>query len=233
MGAVMPWVAVTDPDEMMTAEAALGAGRRTGAGVADGVPAGVRQRYETYLNRLREQAQAGQSLSRTTRSAARTIDRLGRTGKLLAAVRRLPGAFGFDNPVTADQEYLDALASSIVLDKQLDQKGQQTEADAARLALSQLSGDKGYTANKRLVADAALNARLAQNKLTHYSGWLTRYGSLDATDAKGRNADQAWQQIADLAAELKDKRLGLTTTRNNTKTKTMTLPKGWRVEVVE
>jgi len=195
---------------------------------------GVLQKQEGYLTSLRDQAQAGTDLQRQTRDAARTIDSLKVTGAAPSGPRRLLGWLGSNEKEAADQQYLDALASGIVLDKQIAQKGPQTEADAARLALSQLGSDKVYDTNKRLVSDAMLNSRMSQHKLDHYSKWQTKYGSFGAPNEKGLNADQVWRMKSERAHELAAKaKWGKKAKVPNSPMKKPLLPKGWSVEVVE
>lgn len=169
-----------------------------------------------FLNETRETSQAGLSAQGEYRNAAAAIDRFGSSpwkAKLYDA--SLPeegggfgdtlGAFLVGTPARLfgavtddgidDFQTLKGLQSQRVLTEQLAQKGPQTESDAARLKLTEVSPYKTLEANKRILDAGMRKATLAAIKSDFFTQWANNYG-LNGTDPKGRTVDAAWSALS-------------------------------------
>ena len=163
-----------------------------------------------FLNEMRATSgQAGLEAETEYRNAARVIDRLG-TGpvraKLLDAfipqdgggfwdtVGGVIGAPFIDQQTVDDFQTLKGLQSKRVLTEQLAQKGPQTESDAARLKLTEISPYNTKGANIRVLDAGMRKARLASIKPDFFTKWTNQYG-LNGLDAQGRTVDAAWSDL--------------------------------------
>lgn len=112
-----------------------------------------------------------------------------------------------------DQKDVDAyqrlrgLQAGNVLTRQLEQKGPQTESDAARLALTELSPNKSTQVNKSVIQTGIAKTRRAQAKAAFYRMYANKWGSLQATTPHGYTVDQIWNTMGD---RLTDQILGPT-----------------------
>lgn len=113
---------------------------------------------------------------------------------LIGGPARLIGAITPEE--TEAYQHLKGLQAGNVLTRQLEQKGPQTESDAARLALTEISPDKTTATNmdvieqgKRKVARTRAYTIFAQN-------FAAKYG-LHGTSPHGYTLDQLWQHEGD------------------------------------
>lgn len=163
-----------------------------------------------FLNELRSTAgQPGLDAQNEYRRAAKAVDRLG-TGPVRASLLdafipeegggfwdRVGGIIGapfIDRQTVDDFQTLKGLQSERVLSQQLAQKGPQTESDAARLQLTEVSPYKTPEANRRILDAGMRKATLGAMKPDFYTRWTNRYG-LNGTDERGRTVDAAWGEV--------------------------------------
>lgn len=97
-----------------------------------------------------------------------------------------------------DYQALQRYAQEGVLQKQIAQKGPQTESDAIRMLISGVSPDKNVNLNAKIIGDATLGGLVAQKKPSFYTEWANRNGSIGALQ-DGKTVDQAWQEAVDRA----------------------------------
>jgi hypothetical protein len=163
------------------------------------------------LNAVRDEGRAGLGMVDVYRRAADAIDRFG-TSPMRAAMYeattprdgggffdRLGGVVGegakalglMSQDRQDDFQFLQSLQQRAVLEGQIAQKGVQTDADAARLMLSDFSPYKSVRANAEIVRGGMLSAQLAARKPGFYAAWANRYG-LNGLDPRGRSVDDAW-----------------------------------------
>lgn len=91
---------------------------------------------------------------------------------------------------------LRALQSSNVLTRQIEQKGPQTESDAARLMLTELSPSKSEAVNKEIVERGRHKTRREQAKAIFYTRFANKWG-LNGTSPHGHTADELWAKQGD------------------------------------
>lgn len=107
---------------------------------------------------------------------------------------RLTGAI---RPKETDAyQILKGLQSEQVLGKQLLQKGPQTESDAARLQLTEISPNKSPEANMNVIQNGIAKTRRIRAKAVFYTKFAQQYG-LNGTNDKGETADEIWAKKAD------------------------------------
>lgn len=191
------WEVVTDPAELRKV---LGGSGRGGLSVQD----------NKALNEMRDAHSAGLKVNRDYREVARTLDRGNVTplnasflkafipeegGGLLDGIGGAIGSLFIDQQTRDDFNALRALQSGRVMDAQIAQKGPQTEADAARLQLAEVSPWKSKKANLGVMMRGMADATLAKRKLPFMQQWANKYG-LNGVDERGRTADQAWGEVA-------------------------------------
>ena len=172
------------------------------------------------LNEMRDGHSAGLNVNRDYREVARALDR-GRVtpenaGMLKAFIPEEGGGF-FDSvgawlgspfieqQTKDDWNTLNALQSRRVMDAQIAQKGPQTEADAARLKLAEVSPYKSKQANIGVMLRGMADATLAKKKLPFMQKWANKHG-LNGVDEQGRTADEAWRGVADRVYSVGNKR---------------------------
>lgn len=164
----------------------------------------------TFIRSLMEQSQGASGMARTIDNAAGAIDRLGtgpmRAKMLSAAIPEegggvmdtLGGAlFGgmVDKQTVDDWQTLRALQNSAVLDKQIEQKGPQTDSDALRMKLASISPDKTVKANAEVIGQTMLGSQLMKHKPDFYTKWANKYGSLTAVSPGGQTVNSAWDAL--------------------------------------
>lgn len=163
------------------------------------------------LNEMRDGHSEGLKVNRDYRDVARLLDRGNVTadnaGLLKAFIPEEGGGFfdylggkigsNFIGQQTRDDfNTLRALQSGRVMDAQIPQKGPQTEADAARLQLAEVSPWKSKAANTDVMKRGMADAVLAKRKLPFMQKWANKYG-LNGVGPKNRTADEAWRMVAD------------------------------------
>lgn len=129
------------------------------------------------------------------------LDTLG--ALVIGAPAKLTGAIN-DKEVEAYQR-LKGLQAGNVLTRQLEQSGPQTESDAARLALTEISPSKGVDANASIIKEGTAKTRRAQAKAAFYRMYANKWGSLNAVTPHGYTVDQIWSKMSD---RLTDQLLG-------------------------
>jgi hypothetical protein len=140
-----------------------------------------------------------------------------------------------------DYQSLQRYSQEGVLQKQIAQKGPQTESDAIRMLMSGISPDKSVNVNAKIVGDAMLSGLVAQKKPDFYAKWANRNGSIGALEG-GKSVDQAWNERVQRAmskynADPRIRRLtgeeGLTGSVTDTGDYTPYEGGGWKIERVE
>jgi len=214
------WEEVTDPNEM---KSVLGveAARQMSGGASPGTGRKLSPQEQKYLNDLREQGASGANALSQYQKAAAAIERseitpyraaqiestIPQEGSGFSAGQRWNRfIYGVDDQEVSDFQYLNGLTSAQVLDRQMEQKGPQTESDAARLKLTEISPFKSQAANAEVIGDGVLRSRMLAGKAPFYTRWANRYG-LNGLDPQGRSADDVWLNALDEAqTELRTKR---------------------------
>ncbi len=88
-----------------------------------------------------------------------------------------------------DYAYLKSQQSERVAERQMAQKGVQTESDAARYALADIGPDKPAAVNRRIVRDGNVKLTIAERRPRMMSKWIAKYGSLGSTSPNGWTYD--------------------------------------------
>lgn len=163
------------------------------------------------LNEMRPSHGAALGVNRDYREVARALDRSKMTpakaswletwiprenGGLFDMIGGAIGQRFLDPQTVTDFQTLRSLQSKRVMDAQVEQKGPQTESDAARLQLTEVSPYKTKQANIGVMRRGMADATLAKRKLPFFQQWAGKYG-LNGMDPQGRTVDQAWGQVAD------------------------------------
>lgn len=73
---------------------------------------------------------------------------------------------------------------------QQEQKGPQTESDAARYMKSTFGPDKSSSINASAVGEAMFNAKFDELRPGMYTQWANKYGSLTARNKDGLSVDE-------------------------------------------
>lgn len=120
------------------------------------------------------------------------LDRLGAV--VIGAPLRAIGAI--TPKETEAYQRLRGLQSQQVLQAQLAQKGPQTESDAARLMLTEISPSKLSSVNEDIINKGVAKTERARAKAAFYTKWANKYG-LNATNPQGQSADEIWSNAAD------------------------------------
>lgn len=120
------------------------------------------------------------------------LDTIG--GVLVGGPARALGAITPDE--TDAYQKIRGYQSRQVLQAQLAQKGVQSESDAARMQLTELSPSKSLDVNMDVINRGRDRARRAQARAIFYSRFANDWG-LNGVDRQGRTADQIWAQEAD------------------------------------
>lgn len=112
---------------------------------------------------------------------------LGAPARLLGAIR---------GKETDAYQRLRGLQSQQVLQGQLAQKGPQTESDAARLMLTEISPSKTVPTNEDIISKGVSKADRARAKSVFYTWFANKYG-LHGLSPHGYTADQLWANNPD------------------------------------
>lgn len=164
-----------------------------------------------FINKLREQAQIAQNAIRELQSAAVAGDRFDTgpsnarnttrsivqedDGLLTQGARGVYGLLsGVSKQDQQDYQELDRLRQARVARIQQEQKGPQTESDAARYMKSTFGPDKMPDVNARSIAEATYAARMDVLRPEIYLQWANKYGSLNALNEKGQGIDEVWSE---------------------------------------
>lgn len=201
---------VTDPDLIALAETpqkdinkGLNGAPPMSASVSNYIN-GLRDQSQSASNSLTQYQRAAEVLARSKMTPTRAAqvesaipqEGGGLTGALGALFRRTIN--GVDEQEIADFQYLQGLQSGQVLDRQIEQKGPQTESDALRLKLTEISPFKSMAANAEVISDGALRSRLLSRKAPFYVAWHNKYG-MNGVDEHGRTADDVWLSVLEAA----------------------------------
>jgi hypothetical protein len=112
-------------------------------------------------------------------------------------VGAVPRALGAITPKdTTDYQKLSSLQQYRVLSEQTRQKGVQTEGDAARIKLAEISPSKTIDANMDIINNGLARMRRVQAKASFYTQWANKLG-LHGTNEQGQTADQVWANNQD------------------------------------
>lgn len=162
---------------------------------------------QKYINKQRETVGDMPRLIRDITGAARAVDRFqpapGRGTMIGAGVPEdndwLPTVLAkkLYGMTLGDQEKKDyqtitGLQNQQVLNSQIPQKGPQTESDALRMKLANISPNKNVGPNAVILAESQYDAMMAQNRPEFYTRWANRLGSVNAMDKQGRTAGEVW-----------------------------------------
>lgn len=161
------------------------------------------------LNDMRDGHSAALKVNRDYREVARVLDRSQMTpvkASMLNALTPQEGGGFFDaiggwigskvlpQQTIDDFQTLRGLQSGRVMDAQIAQKGPQTEADAARLQLAEVSPWKTKQANIAVMKRGMADATLAKRKLPFFQRWANKYG-VNGVNERGQTADEAWTGV--------------------------------------
>ena len=199
-------------------------GQWVNAGMAPGKVRPLSVQDNNALNGMRGENSAALSVNRDYRDVARTLDRTNwspayakwldmwvpeeKGGGIMDTLGGLIGAPFLSNQTVTDFQNLKGLQSKRVMDAQIAQKGPETEADAARLQLAEVSPFKTKQANVQLMRRGMADATLAKMKLPFFQKWAGKYG-LNGLNEKGISADQAWRGVADATYKAGDRLEGV------------------------
>lgn len=101
---------------------------------------------------------------------------------------------GIDDQGIKDYQRLKSLQESRVLQNQQAQKGPQTESDALRMKLADISPSKDSSVNAAILAEAQFDALMNQQEPEFYTKWANKYGSVNAKNKQGRTAGEVWAE---------------------------------------
>jgi hypothetical protein len=153
----------------------------------------IYDKAETAVKDLKTGPYRGQFLGAATpEDNGGILDTIG--GLVVGAPARLSGAISKKD--TDNYQYLRSLQQLNVLEGQTRQRGVQTEGDAARIMLSELSPTKTVNTNLQVIANGRQKAQRAQAKANFYDNWAKTYG-LHGLDENGDNASAAWTKRGD------------------------------------
>lgn len=107
------------------------------------------------------------------------------------------GIAGISDQEVKDFQTLKSLQEARVLQAQQAQKGPQTEADALRMKMSDVSPAKAAQVNARILAEAQFDALMNQKEPEFYTIWANTWGSINAKNSRGETAGQVWAREYD------------------------------------
>lgn len=189
-------------------------GSPVGGGGRGGSRSGQSQEEQKKLNKLDEEAgaayethqQYGQVRDAMKRlkpgpfrgamlDAAIPTEQTGPLGRLaatvLSPVTRWTGAISDQN--VKDYQRVKGIQSKRVLNTQLEQKGVQTEGDARRMQMTDISPNQTLDTNLQVINSAEQAANRVQARAPFYTAWANKHG-LNGLDEQGRSVEQAFQQ---------------------------------------
>jgi hypothetical protein len=95
--------------------------------------------------------------------------------------------------MTNDFQRLKGLGAERVLEEQKPQKGPQTDSDAARMALAEISPYKTPEVNAQIIKAGDAKAVRAARRAPFYTAWANKYG-LNNVNEKGQSVEDAYQE---------------------------------------
>lgn len=102
--------------------------------------------------------------------------------------------FGVSKPDSDAYQTLVGLQNASVLNKQIEQKGPQTESDAARMKLTAVSPNKSTPVNAQLLAENQYDVMMKLQRPAFYEYWANQLGSTHALNGQRKSADQVWNE---------------------------------------
>lgn len=172
-----------------------------------------------FLNILRDQARSGEAIERTYRRTEGANQRLrpgpwrgtflnaaipNEGGGILDTIgsvvvggpARLTGAITDQN--VRDYQEMERARAEGTLARQLEQRGVQTESDAARMALAELSARRTTEGNQAVIDQGIVRAQRDQAKAAYYQQWAARFGGINGTrNSRGQTVEDAWHQFGE------------------------------------
>lgn len=120
------------------------------------------------------------------------MDTLGAT--LIGGPARLIGAITPQE--VNDYQTIEGARSEGVLQRQIEQRGPQTESDAARMAMTELGVGNTLERNRNVINQGLARTQRAQARAAYYSQWAARFGGLSGTrNSRGQTVNEAWEQF--------------------------------------
>lgn len=120
------------------------------------------------------------------------LDAIG--GAVVGGPARLIGAVTPEE--TSAYQTMRAIQNAAVLERQLPQKGPQTESDAARMMLADISPGKDVDANREVMEAGRRKIEREQARAIFYTQFANKYG-LHGVTPDGFTADQLWAKDSD------------------------------------
>ncbi len=215
------WEEVNDPAVIRKVLGAKALDKKNGGGISKaaegflntlsaqaaeaGETARVYQRSRAANEALRPGPNRGRFLKMATpEEGGGALDTIG--AALIGAPLRMLG--GITEKDTNAYQQLRAYQSDQVLGKQILQKGPQTESDAARLQLTEISPEKSQAVNREIIDSGLDKTTRIQAKATFYTKFANRWG-LNGVAPNGMTADQLWKSVANkVTQDVKDARNG-------------------------
>lgn len=143
---------------------------------------------ERIVRRLRTGPWRGAMLSAAIPEAGGGIpDTVG--GVAIGGPARLTGAITAQD--VRDFNALRALQANRVLSEQQQQRGVQTDSDAARMMLAEIDPWKDEDTNYQIIARGRARSRRVRQRANFYAQWASQNGSLSAT-VNGQGVEQAF-----------------------------------------
>jgi hypothetical protein len=186
-------------------------------GTGTGRAAGISPSDQKFLNELTTEAATASETHRIYDRAEQAIHKL-HTGPYRGAFMQAAtpednggildrvGAIAIGGPArvlgaikpeeTSAYQTLRGLQSQQVLQAQLAQKGPQTESDAARMMLTEISPSKSPDVNLDIINRGRQKLQRVQAKASFFSQWAQKYG-LHGTNEKGMTATDVWSRNQD------------------------------------
>lgn len=116
------------------------------------------------------------------------------SGALIGGPARLTGAV--TPKEVSNYQTVRAIQNAAVLERQLPQKGPQTESDAARMMLADISPGKDLAANERIINAGRQKIQREQARATFYTKFANKWG-LNGVSPHGFTADELWAKSGD------------------------------------
>lgn len=212
MGGLSP---VDDPDLIAQLDALASAPETRRPPVGGG---GLATQDNIALNRIRGETGNATGLIRDYRQAMHLLPKIDPTrvgilnsfnpaeeGGLWNSIKAKFGARSATTPEErAAYQDFKSIQSNRVLQKQIEQKGPQTESDAARMKLAGVQASNDLTSNIPILMRGMADSVLAERKMQHFTSWANKYG-LNGVDKQGRTADEKWRQIQNVVYNLESK----------------------------
>lgn len=137
---------------------------------------------------------------------------------------------GISDQEIEDFQRLKGLQEARVLQQAQAQKGPQTESDALRMKLADISPSKSVNVNAQILAETQYDAMMNQQEPEFYAKWANKYGSTNSQNPEGRTAGEVWadhyaQGLEAMRSDPRYKRVA--------EPKTQTADDGWQIEEVD